>query len=241
MNRFNALNQAQTQTDAGLAQHMRQVFNYMAGGVTLSGLVAYLTISMPGLLQVAINPVTQIMFFVFWLGSGFFLHRIVFSLQPAQALGAFAVFSAITGFALAPIALVYTGSSIAVAFFTAAGMFAGASLYGYISNKSLSGWGNFLMMGLWGLLAAVLINVVLSLFGVSTGPLGMIISLIAVPLFAGLTAYETNQLKEVYYELRDDELNRSRTAILGATSLYVNFVVMFIHLLNLLGVARGQE
>lgn len=225
--------------DAGLARHMSQVFNYMTGGVAISGVVAYLTINSPAMLNAALNA--GWLFLIVWFGFGIFMHKIIFNMQPTIALGAFAAFSALTGFALAPMALVYTGASIAIAFFTAAAMFAGASAYGYFSKKSLSGWGNFLMMGAWGLIGAIVVNLLVSLFtGSPIGGLSLIISLIAVPLFAGMTAFETNQLKEMYHHMSRDELLRSRTAIYGAASLYMNFVVMFMHLLSLLGVARSE-
>lgn len=224
--------------DKALANHMSQTFSYMSGGVGLSGLAAYFTLSLPGVLSLALNPVTQILFMVVWLGFGFVAHRVVFSLAPAAALGVFAAFSALTGFALAPLALVYTNASIATAFAVAAIMFAGASLYGYVTQKSLSGWGNFLMMGAWGLFGLIIVNLVSSLLGYPLTGLGFAISLIAVPLFAGITAWETNQIKETFAQFGRDEQVRSRLAILSATSLYANFVVMFIHLLNLIGQRR---
>lgn len=223
--------------DAGLARHMNQIFSYMSGGVALSGLVAYMTVNSPALLSVALNA--NWIFLLVWFGFGLFMHKIVFSLQPKAALGVFAAFSAMTGFSLAPITLVYTGASVATAFFTASAMFAGAALYGYTTKKSLSGWGNFLMMGAWGLIAAMLVNLAFSFFG--SGPiqgLNFMISLIAVPLFAAMTAYDTNNLKEIYYHMQHDDVLRSRTAIMGACQLYMNFVVMFIHLLQLMGQNR---
>lgn len=224
--------------DAAVAAYMRMIFNYMTGGVALSGAVAYLTLHSAGLLSVATNPVTQIIFMVIWLASGFVMSGLINRLQPAMALGLFAFFSALTGFAMAPIAYVYTGASIFLAFFTAAGMFAGASAYGYVTNKSLSGWGNFLMMAMWGLLIAIVIQIVGSLLGYNMSGLDFVISLVAVPLFAGMTAWETNMLRDSYYDHAGDEVSTSRRAIFGAYTLYVNFVIMFIHLLQLIGERR---
>lgn len=224
-------------TEAGLAKHMQQIFNYMTGGVAISGFVAWLAVNNPALMQIALN--SQIVFLIVWFAFGFFMHKILFSFSPKVALGVFAAFSALTGLSLAPLALVYTGGSIASAFFTAAFMFGGASLYGYFSKKSLSGWGNFLMMGAWGLVGAMVVNLVLGLFGQASSGLSFMISLIAVPLFAGITAWETNMLKEQYAYLSGDETTRTSTAIYGAASLYMNFIVMFIHLLRLMGVQRN--
>lgn len=222
--------------EAAVSQHLSQVFNYMAGGVGLSGLVAWMVGSNPALMEVAMKG--NLIFLLVWLAFGFFMHRIIFSLQPAVALGVFAAFSALTGFSLAPMVWAYTGASVATAFGVAAIMFGGASLYGYVTQKSLSGWGTFLMMGVWGLLGAMLINLGFSLFGSPIAGMQTVISLVAVPLFAGLTAYEVNQIKENFAMYGGNELMRSRLAILNATSLYINFINMFIQLLSLIGARR---
>lgn len=211
-----------------LAVHMRQTFNYMTGGVAISGLVAWLTLNNPEMLAMAAK--SSWVFFAIWIAFGFFMHKIIFNMQPAAALGVFAAFSALTGFSLAPLAYVYTGESITIAFVLAAVMFGGASLYGYVSKKSLSSWGTFLMMGCLGLFAAIIINIFVGSEGAS-----FLISLIAVGLISAVTAYEVNQTKEMYAHFSSNEVMRSRMAVYGATSLYMNFVVIFIHLLNLLG------
>lgn len=218
-------------SEQDIAEHMRQTFNYMTGGVAVSGVVAYLTTSSPAMMEIAMK--SGIIFMIVWLAFGFFMHKILFNLQPKAALGVFIAFSALTGFSLAPLAYIYTGASIATAFIVAAVMFAGASLYGYVSKKSLSGMGNFLVMGCWGLLAAGIVNIFLGSSGLS-----FVVSLIAVPLFAGVTAFETNMLKEQYAQYAGDEVLRSRMSIYGAASLYMNFIVMFVHLLQLLGSQR---
>lgn len=222
-----------TQKQSALTAHMSQVFNYMVAGVGLSGIVAYLTVHNAVLLNIALKG--GLIWGIAWMAFGFFMHKIIFSLQPKQGLAVFAGFSALTGFAFAPIALVYTGASIATAFAVAAMMFGGASLYGYISKKSLSGWGNFLMMGAWGLMGLIVVQIVMSLFGSPLAGMSLLISALAVPLFAGMTAWETNQIKENFAAYGGNEVMRSRIAIFSATSLYMNFVVMFMHLLNLLG------
>jgi len=215
-------------SESEIAAHLRQVFNYMTGGVALSGVVAYFTLQNPELLSIAMK--SHWVFFAIWIGFGFFMQKIIFSMQPTAALGVFVAFSALTGFSLAPIGYVYTGESITVAFAVASAMFAGASLYGYTSKKSLSGWSSFLAMGAIGLLAAIVIN----LF-VGSGGMSFMISLVAVPLVAAITAYELNMMKENFAQYAGDEVLRSRMSILNAASLYMNFVVIFIHLLSLLG------
>lgn len=224
------------QTESALANHINQTFSYMAAGVGLSGVVAYLVSTSPMLMNLAIKG--NLVFLLVWLAFGFFMHRIVFSLQPAAALATFAAFSALTGFSLAPLVFLYTGASIVSAFATAAVMFAGASAYGYFTKKSLSGWGTFLMMGMWGLLGLGLTTIVLGFFGINTGGMSFAFSLIAVPLFAGVTAWEVNTMRETFLTYGRDELLRSRLAILSACSLYMNFINIFINLLQLMGDRR---
>lgn len=225
------------QSNPALARHMSQTFNYMMGGVALSGLVAYLTMSNPALLAIAVKG--NLIFSLVWLGFGFFIAPLVMRLQPTVALGVFGAFSALTGFALSPLVFSYTGASVVTAFATASIMFGGAALFGYVTQRSLSGWGNFLMLGMWGLLGAVVVNLVASLFfGGAISGLSFVISLVAVPLFAGVTAWETNQMKETFAAYGSNELLRSRLSILSATSLYMNFITIFIHLLQLLGERR---
>ena len=219
--------------DTEMAAHLRQVFNYMTGGVALSGLVAWFTINNPEMLAIAMK--SHWVFLAVWFGFGFFMHKIIFSMSPKAALGTFIAFSALTGFSLAPIALVYTGSSITTAFFVTAAMFAGASIYGYTNPKNMAGMGRFLMMASFGLLAAIIIN-----FFVGSSGLSFMISLAVVPLIAIATAFEINQLREQFSMFAGDEVVRSKMAIFGATSFYMNFVVMFIHILNLLGVMRDE-
>lgn len=225
-----------SRAENAVAAHLSQVFNYMAGGVGISGIVAWFTVANPALLNIALKG--NLVFMLGILGLALFLQRIVFSLQPAAGLGVFAAFSALMGFALAPLAVIYTGSSIASAFGVAAVMFAGTAAYGYFTKRSLSGWGTFLIMGVWGLVGVSLVAVLLSLFGVNLGPLNMVLNLIAVPLFAGLTAWQVNNIKETFAAYGRDDLMRSRLAILQATSLYINFINMFTSLLALMGNRR---
>jgi len=222
--------------ESALSAHMSQVFNYMAGGVGVSGLVAYLAATNPTVMEVAIKG--QIFWFIAIIAAAFFLQSLVFRLQPAAGLAIFAGFSALMGFALSPLALVYTGSSIATAFFTASVMFAGTAAYGYFTKKSLSSWGTFLIMGVWGLVGASVIGLVLSLFGINMGPMAMVLNIIAIPLFAGLTAWEVNSIRENFAAYGRDELLRSRLAITQAISLYINFINMFTSLLHLMGDRR---
>lgn len=225
--------QTTNQTDAALNSHLNQTFNYMAAGVGLSGVVAYFTINTPALLAIAAGG--GFIWMIALLVLAFTLQSIVFKLQPAAGLAVFAGYSAFMGFAFSPLVAQYTGSSVASAFAIAAAMFAGTAAYGYFTQRSLAGMGTFLVMGLWGLLAVAVGTMVAGLFGVEVGMMQTVINLIAVPLFAGLTAYEVNNIKETFHHFGRDELLRSRLAILQATSLYISFINMFISLLQLLG------
>lgn len=220
-------------SEGEMSAHLRQVFNYMTGGVALSGLVAWLTANTPALLQVALA--SQWVFLAIWIGFGFFMHKIIFNMSATAGLGIFAAFSALTGFSLSPIFLVYTGDSIAIAFFVAAAMFGGASLYGYTTKKSMAGMAGILSMVGIGLFVAIIANIFI---GSST--MSFWISLAVVPFLAIATAFEMNILKDTYAEYAHDDVMRSKMAILNAAGFYMNFVVMFIHLLNLLGVMRNE-
>lgn len=222
--------------EGALARHMSQTFNYMAGGVGVSAIVAWAVTQIPALQAVAVQG--GIVWFIALLALAFFMNTLVFRLQPAMGLLLFVGFSAFMGFSLSPLALIYTGSSIATAFATASIMFAGTAAYGYFTKRSLSAWGNFLMMGVFGLVGVSIVMLVVSLFGINVGPMALVINLLAVPLFAGLTAWETNNIKENFAAYGADELMRSRLAILSAFSLYLNFINMFTSLLHLLGDRR---
>src|SRR5438045_9697975 len=138
---------------------------------------------------------------------------------------------------LAPIFIVYTGDSIARVFFISAASFGALSLYGYTTQRDLSSFGSFLIMGLWGLILAMVVNVVLNAFGVHTGPLDLIISCLGVLIFAGLTAWDTQKIKEMY-DAMDDGTIAGRKAIMGALSLYLDFINLFLFLLRLMGDRR---
>lgn len=222
--------------DTALSQHMSQVFNYMAGGVGISALVAWLATTSPALMEIALKG--NFIWFIALFITAIFLQSIVFRLQPAAGLAVFAGFSALMGFSLAPLALIYTQSSIATAFAVASFMFAGTSAYGYFTKRSLAGWGTFLIMGVWGLIGASLVAMILSMFKINVGPFGMALNFIAVPLFAGLTAWEVNTIRDTFAAYGRDELTRSRLAILQAVSLYINFINMFTSLLRIMGDRR---
>lgn len=222
--------------DAGLAAHMRQIFNYMTGGVALSGLVAWFTLRSPEALNIAIQG--QMFLLIAWFALGFFFHKIAFNSQPATALGMFALYSALTGFMLAPLGLIYAKADITLAFFSASGVFLASSLYGYMTGKSLQGLGSFLAVGGMGLMAFAVVLIGWSFFGAPPQGLSLFFSLLVVPFVTIAIAFKTNQIRDTYHMYGGNELTASRVAIMSALSFYTDFVVLFIHILNIIGASR---
>ncbi|QKG70121.1 Bax inhibitor-1/YccA family protein [Erythrobacter mangrovi] len=214
--------------DLGLRKHMLSIYNYMASGVLLTGIVALLTARTGLTLALIGSPVLWIVKLAplaFILAISFGLNRM--SYGTLQVL--FWSFATAMGLSLSTIFLVYTGESIAATFFATAGAFAGLSLYGYTTKKDLSGFGTFLIMGVIGLLIAMVINIFLQ-----SSTLALAVSFIGVLVFAGLTAYDTQRLKTEYQYLRGTEF-AGKAIILGALSLYLDFINMFLFLLHFMG------
>jgi FtsH-binding integral membrane protein len=214
--------------DAGLRAHMLKIYNYMASGVLLTGIVALLAASTGFAVAMLGSPLKWLVILsplaiVFAMSFG--ANR--FSTTTLQAM--FWAFATLMGLSLSTIFLVYTGESIAATFFATAGAFAGLSLYGYTTKKDLSGMGTFLIMGLIGLLIAMVINIFLA-----SSALAMAISFIGVLIFAGLTAYDTQRLKEQYAMLRGTDF-AGKAVVLGALTLYLDFINMFQFLLSFRG------
>jgi uncharacterized protein len=214
--------------DQGLRSHMLKVYNYMASGVLLTGIVALLFAQSGLALQVLSTPLRWVLMlaplgFVMVMSFGF--NRL--SQTALQAL--FWSFAVVMGLSMASIFLVFTGQSIATTFFVTAVSFLGLSLYGYTTKKDLSGFGTFLIMGVIGLFVASIVNIFL---GSST--LQLVISFLGVLIFAGLTAYDTQRIKSEYLHFRGHEA-LGKLAIMGALNLYLDFVNMFQFLLSFLG------
>ncbi len=217
--------------DAGLRSYMLSVYNYMASGVLLTGIVALLFATSGLAAQVLVTPLRWLIILAplgFVMAMNFGLNRMKTS--TLQAL--FWAFAVSMGLSMSSIFLVYTGVSIAQTFFAVAAGFAGLSLYGYTTKRDLSGLGTFLIMGVVGLLVAMLIN----LFLQSTAMM-MAISAIGVLLFAGLTAYDTQKIKSMYAYVAGSDMV-GKVVIMGALNLYLDFVNMFMFLLSFMGNRR---
>jgi len=214
--------------DMGLRRHMLSIYNYMASGVLLSGIVALL-MAQSGMAQALMGTPLRWLFILSPLAIVFAMSfgRDRFSAGTLQAM--FWSFAGLMGVSLSTIFLVYTGASIAATFFATAGAFAGLSLFGYTTKKDLSGFGTFLVMGVIGLLVAMLLNMWLQSPGLTWA-----VSFLGVLIFAGLTAYDTQRLKNEYAYVQGTEY-AGKAVILGALSLYLDFINMFQFLLSFLG------
>lgn len=214
--------------DAGLRSYMLSVYNYMASGVLLTGIVALLFASSGLAQQVLSTPLRWVIMLAplgFVMAMSFGLNRMKTS--TLQAL--FWAFTVVMGLSMSSIFLVYTGTSIAQTFFAVAAAFAGLSLFGYTTKKDLSGFGTFLIMGVVGLLVAMIVNLFLQ-----SSALSFAISGIGVLLFAGLTAYDTQKIKSMYAYVAGTDM-MGKVVIMGALNLYLDFINMFTFLLSFMG------
>ena len=234
--------------DEGLRSYMLGVYNYMAIGLAITGIAALVIAN----LAVTNDPsqavaqfgngimLTQLGATLYsgpmkWvvmlapLGLVFFLSFRIHTMSVSTAQTTFWVYAALVGVSISSIFLIYTSESIVRVFFITAAAFGGLSLYGYTTKKDLSGWGSFLVMGVIGIVIAMVVNMFLA-----SSALHFAISVIGVLVFAGLTAYDTQQIKEMYYE-GDSTAVAGRKSIMGALRLYLDFLNMFLMLLSLFG------
>ena len=218
--------------DMGLRAHMLKVYNYMASALALTGAVAMMTANSETMLNTIFGtPLSWVVMlapFAFILALSFGIHKM--STTTAQAV--FWAFAFVMGLSMASIFVIYTGTSIARVFFITAGMFGGMSLYGYTTKRDLSGFGSFLMMGLIGLIIAMVVNIFLQ-----SSALHFVISAAGVLIFVGLTAYDTQKIKSIYSEA-DGSDTATKKAIMGALTLYLDFINLFLMLLRLFGERR---
>jgi FtsH-binding integral membrane protein len=210
---------------------MLRIYNYMASGLALTGIVAYVFANSSAYDQVAHTPLIWLIMLaplglVMWLSYG--INR----MQASMAQALFWIFAAVMGLSLASVFKVFTGESIARVFFITAGTFGAMSLYGYTTRRDLSQFGSFLMMGLFGIIIASLVN----LF-IASSALQFAISVIGVLVFTGLTAWDTQQIKEMYVAYEDGEV-AGKKAIMGALRLYLDFINLFMMLMQLMGTRR---
>jgi FtsH-binding integral membrane protein len=219
--------------DAGLRSYMLSIYNYMASAVLLTGAVAMLFAN-SGLAYQVLGGPGPLKYIIMLAPLGFVmvLSYGINRLSTFAAQGLFWAFAAVMGLSLSSIFLVYTGASIAQTFFATAAAFAGLSLFGYTTKKDLSAFGTFLIMGVVGLLVAMVINMFLH-----SSAMNLIISFIGVLLFAGLTAYDTQKIKSLYFHVAGSDMV-GKSVVMGALTLYLDFINMFTFLLQFMGDRR---
>jgi FtsH-binding integral membrane protein len=238
----------QVAIDAGLRAYMIRVYNYMTAGVGLTGLVAWFAYQAAGgeSIHMVGNSITGLTGFghaiftgpLMWvlilapLGLVMLLSFGINRLSASSALTLFFVYAGLLGLSLASIFLVYTGASITRVFFISAATFGAMSLYGYTTQRDLTSLGSFMFMGLIGIVIASLVNMFLQSSG-----LYWVISVLGVLVFVGLTAYDTQSIKEMYSPM-DDGTVAGRKAVMGALRLYLDFINLFLMLLRLFGDRR---
>jgi len=219
--------------DAGLRSYMLSVYNYMASGVLLTGIVAMLfanSAAAPALLS---NGMFRLLLMIAPLGVVMWMSFGINRISEGTAKALFWVYAVLMGLSLSSILLVFTGASVAQAFFATAASFTALSLFGYTTKKSLSGMGTFLIMGVFGLLVAMLINMF-----VHSSAMSLLISAVGVLLFAGLTAYDTQRIKSGYFAVRGTAY-AGKSAVMGALTLYLDFINLFLFLLRFMGNQRN--
>ena len=214
---------------------MARVYGWMTIGLLVTALTALAVASVPQLAQIFLgNPAVAIGLLVAYLVIGIGFNFFVRKLPATLAAALFILFSTVTGLVISGIFLAYTMDSIAATFFITAGMFGGMSLFGYVTKRSLDGIGSFCMMGLWGVLIAMIVNIFLRSSGMD-----WIISFIGVIVFTGLTAYDTQKIKQSYAVGAEGSAAYQKTALFGAFALYLDFINLFLFLLRLMGSRRN--
>jgi len=215
--------------DVGLRAYMLKIYNYMCIGIGLTGAVAFAASTSPELMAAIYGTPLQWVVMLAPLGIVFFMSARLNHMKASTAQAVFWVFSALMGLAISYIFLTYTGASVTRVFFITAGAFAGLSLYGYTTKRDLSAMGTFMVMGLIGLIIASVVNIFLQ-----SSAMHFVISVLGVLIFAGLTAWDTQKIKSMYSAADGHEIGEKK-AIMGALTLYLDFLNMFLFLLRLFG------
>ncbi|RZV48572.1 MAG: Bax inhibitor-1/YccA family protein [Sphingomonadaceae bacterium] len=215
---------------------MLGVYNYMASGILLTGIVSLLA-AQAGFVGLLYDPATGAPTMLAWammfgpFALVMWLQFRIFKMSVQTARATYWIYAALVGASISTIFMTFTPVSIAQTFFTTAIAFGGLSFWGYTTKKDLSGWGTFLIMGIWGLFAAMLLNVLV--FKSATADLAM--SAIGLLIFAAFTAYKTQEVKSIYFQVRGNAEMMAKTTIYGALHLYMAFINMFLFLLRFMG------
>ena len=216
--------------DASLRQYMVKIYNFMSIALAISGAIAFLVASSPALMQAIFGTPLAWVVMLAPLGFVFFFTYKLNSISAATAKSYLWIYSALMGLSLSTIFIAYTGASIARVFFITASTFGAMSLYGYSTKKDLTGMGSFLTMGLIGLIIASIVNIFLK-----SSAFEFAISAIGVLIFIGLTAYDTQRIKQNYYQFSGNDEATGKMAVIGALNLYMDFINLFIMMLRFFG------
>jgi uncharacterized protein len=223
--------------DAVAAEQQRfmvRVYNWMAAGLAITGFMAFYVSSSETIMSMIFgNPVMPIVLIVVQIGLVFWLASRVMQMSVSLATGVFMLYAGLTGVTFSVLFVVYTSASITSTFMVTAGTFGAMSLYGYTTKKDLTSWGSFLFMGLVGLIIAMVVNMFLQ-----NSMMDTIISCVGVLIFVGLTAYDTQKIKEMNIIGNEGTDEDTKEAIQGALTLYLDFINLFLMLLRLMGDRR---
>ena len=223
--------------DAHAAEQQRfmvRVYNWMTAGLAITGFMAFYISNNPTIMNIIFgNPIMPIVLIVVQIGLVFWLASRVMQMSVSQATGVFMLYAGLTGITFSAIFVVYTASSITSTFMVTAGTFGAMSLYGYTTKKDLTSWGSFLFMGLIGIIIASVVNMFMQ-----SSMMHMIITYAGVLIFVGLTAYDTQKIKEMNILGNEGTDEDTKEAIRGALTLYLDFINLFLMLLRLMGDRR---
>ncbi len=223
--------------DAIAAEQQRfmvRVYNWMGSGLALTGIMAWFVSTNETILNILVtNPMLFMVLFVVEIGLVFYLAARVMKMSESQAMGVFFLYASLNGVTLAPLFLLYTSASLASTFMVTAGMFGAMSFYGYTTKKDLTSWGGFLFMGLIGIIIASIVNMFMN-----SSALYWIISYAGILIFVGLTAYDTQKIKEMNILGNEGTEEDTKEAIRGALKLYLDFINLFLMLLRVMGTRR---
>lgn len=223
--------QSMATSRSSVAIFMQQVYLWMTVALLVTALAAYLTVSNETILMAVFSGFMPIVLMVGIIGIVMYLSFAMHKLSPAVATSLYLVYAALNGVFLAPLALVYSGASIAKTFIITAGMFGGMSVFGMTTKKDLTGIGSFCMMGLWGLILAMIVNIFME-----SSKMDFVISIVGVIVFVGLTAFDTQKLRQMGETAPiDDAVAMRRGALLGGITLYLDFINLFLYMLRLFG------
>ncbi len=233
--------------DSGLKEYVLRVYNYMCAGLAISAAAAFLTAYLQPLRNlmfsvnarnmIGLTPIGMVVSFSpILIGMYFFARQNSITIEKGKNL--FWVYSALTGMSFASLGMIYTGESIALTFMVCAALFAGMSIYGHSTKRDLTEFGSFLIMGIWGLIIASLINIFLQ-----SSAINFLTSSIGVLIFTGLIAYDTQKIKSYYYATLENSgpVEASKASLVGAFILYLDVINLFLYLLRFLGVRRKGE